>query len=167
MASPSDPCAPRVGWIWTGWHDELEGAIISFDGSVPRATLVSQAANELSVGFTDLTARVRYARPLTRQEVWDDSGRDGWLDTWMHENRVGYYFDTKDYRYDCILADGSPRPVNVQIPATALKKAEVPEAKEPPEDWDLPENAAIIQFVDDPAGDYPTTVERVLVVDAE
>jgi len=164
--APSDPCAPSVGWIWVGWHDDLEGAIIGWNTkSTPRATLMKQVANELGIGFTDVTAHVRYARCLTRQEVWDNSGRDGWLDQWLHDNKVGYYFDTKDYRYDCIMADGSPRP-NVQVPSAMLKKAEIPEAKEPPEDWVLPENAAMIEFVD-PTVEHPTPVERVLVINAK
>jgi len=166
MAAPSDPCVPCVGEIWLGYDGDLEGAVLSFSGSTPRATLVASVARELDVGFTDLVAVVRYARPMTRQEVWDDSGREGWLDQWMHDNGVGYYFQTNSYHYDMVMADGSARVPGDDTEARDLKQAFLPEAKEPPPDWQPDRCYATIKFVDDPNGDYPTQVERVLVVEA-
>lgn len=107
-------------------YDCEDGCILSFDGSTPRATLVAYVANEMGCDFTDLSAVVRYARPLSRQEVWDSGGSEGWA----------------------LMRDLESAPA------------------EPPEDWVLSENASIVQFVDDPNGDYPTQVERVLVVEA-
>lgn len=147
-------------------YDGEDGRVFSFPGNVPRATLVAQVARELDCDFTALTAVVRYARPMSRQEVWDDAGREAWLDEWKLDNGVGFYFDTNDYRYDGILANGEPAPCDVAVPSSALKKAELPDVRHPPDDWELPQRCAMIQYVDDPNGTYPTEVERVLVVEA-
>lgn len=56
-----------------------------FEGSVRDASTVSRAgaqrryADELGVAFADVLCRTTYGRFYTRQEVWDDQGKDRWV----------------------------------------------------------------------------------------
>lgn len=144
MRKPSDPIVARVPYAEWG-HDELEGTITPYGPGVHRAAVQRRFANEVGVGFEEVRCVVRYARPLTYQEVWDERGRERWLDDWMEQNGVFY-----NLRRNQHTAHGR----FIQVPDPP---------HEPPPDWQPAEEDPVFQIVTDPNGSYPTEVERVLV----
>ena len=80
--NPSDPLMTSFRWVELGDYDgEMTGVIVAADGHVKRATAIGRVASELDCDFVDLIARVVCVRSLTREEAWEDYGREqynGW-----------------------------------------------------------------------------------------
>lgn len=81
------------------------------DGNRPRATAISNFANEAGLAFTEVRCRVRYLRFMTRQDVWNGPGRDRWCDDRINQHLIDH---------------------GTRLPLTAAWK-DVPGT--PPDDW--------------------------------
>lgn len=75
------------------WRDEDEFAI----GTGPRATVMARYASEHGIAFQEVQCLRVYIRILTRQEAWDEYGRDRECERRQEEKGVGWYFSESSW----------------------------------------------------------------------
>jgi hypothetical protein len=75
-----------------GIDEGIEGEIADAL-TVARATAASRFARELGVDFAHVRCVKRWARALTRQDVWDSHGQDRWGDdlAWSFRTEHGHW----------------------------------------------------------------------------
>lgn len=134
MKQPSDPVCTWKDCVGPAMYPGDEGWPVYVRGlnTPPRAAIQRQAASEMGVDFGYVRVLARWGRIYTRQEVWDSDGGESWLDHWLSDNGVGYYFLERMYYYDA----------EYELPAAQRRDPKVPEIpKQPPSDWEPDEGA--------------------------
>jgi hypothetical protein len=145
---PEDPCFDGQGLAFgPGGYDESSEELIQH-GHEGRAAFQRRAASYLGVAFGDVAALRRYARILTRQEMWDSHGRDYARDVRVMELGMGWYFSrssdlrpgaTDGWYYDGIdPVDGYIRPA---LPGHVAELEAIDSTATVPTDWSVPVGA--------------------------
>lgn len=123
MRKPDDPAHAGITLdnCVNGYYDDgIEGSVV-VASRMPRATAISHFARELGVTFKEVKCETTYARLLTRQDVWDDYGRDRFEDDLIDEDEMK--FDSS-----------SPSGWRWKSTEEPVVFEETP--AEPPEDWE-------------------------------
>jgi hypothetical protein len=117
---PSDPLC-HIGDCVVD-PDEEPGISIS---TAPRATAQRRYADERGLAFQEVQCLRVYAHIYTRQEAWDEYGRERESDRRQEEKGVGWYFAdprwpvaagvvAEGYYYDDCDDEGCHRPVSAE-----------------------------------------------------
>lgn len=139
MPSPDDLAWPgfHPDWCVLGHVDDgIHGSVQKADR--PRASAIRFFASELGCDFADVRCTTRYIRARTRQEVWDEQGRDRWDDDYLDEHHIEIKWqpEKKDTDEEWIHVD-----------ADSGERVELPDSPtHPPEDWEPNEDDGVWEF---------------------
>lgn len=116
------------------WHvEDFEGSednVYIFDARHnKRATVQRWAADELGMDFREMRCVKRYIRLLTRQELWNDYGRDRGFEAKLFQAAYGYYFTSAGYGPEGWYCDITKR----RVPSTKIETLREPARV--PDDW--------------------------------
>jgi hypothetical protein len=135
MANPDDKLIPFPDALST---DE-DGESWLFDARRwSRVAAHRHAVDEVGTDFNQMSSLRRYIRIFTRQEAWDDWGKDYERDWRQMEAKIGWYFGHSDaarlgsgegYYYDTMRPDGTWE----RVPQEVIDACEPPDHV--PDDW--------------------------------
>lgn len=116
--------------------DLSKDGVFIYDARVwKRATAQNDAAQHLGVAFRDVRCTRAYIVMFTRQQLWNDYGRDRYFDAMLFQRGYyGYYFAGSGYGSEGWYCDFTHRPIPRNEIESLRKPAVCPADWEPPSD---------------------------------